>query len=69
MNTMNTPEYPNIWVFMGIHYKNLGIHYDEYVFEYPCITLCLAPLVQAITFVCTLILMIYVIFIDNNGEG
>ena len=52
MNTMNTHEYPNIWVFRGIHYKNLGIHNDEYVFEYPHITLCLAPLVHALTFVC-----------------
>ena len=28
MNTMNTHEYPNMWVFRGIHYKNLGIHND-----------------------------------------
>ena len=31
---MNTHEYPNIWVFMGIHYKHLGIQDSEYVFEY-----------------------------------
>ena len=37
----------------GYSLQKLGyIHNDEYVFEYPHITLCLAPLVHALTFVC-----------------